>query len=185
MHIFNKNSENHLTKDLNKNVCDKTLFSKLYEKFAQGLSDLLYYKYGEQLNPSDKIQDAFIKMWQNCANVKPQAAKSYLYTVANNMMLNEVKHQKVVLKYNKVKPKDYTNETPEFLMRKEQFLARYEKVLSNLKPEQREAFILSKIEGKTHQEIAEMIGVTKKVVGHRIYAAFAILTEQLEDFKLK
>jgi len=174
-----------LPKELHTNICDKVLFSRLYEKYAQGLSDLLYYKYGTQLNASDKVQDAFIKMWQNCAKVKPQAAKSYLYTVANNMMLNEAKHQKVVLKFNKVKPKDYTNETPEFLMRKEQFLASYEKVLSNLKSEQREAFILSKIEGKTHREIAEMVGVTKKVIEHRIYAAFAILTEQLEDFKLK
>ncbi len=180
-----KNTTIHLLKELHKNICDKILFSKLYEKYAQNLSDLLYYKYGAQLNPSDKVQDAFIKMWQNCAKITPQTTKSYLYTVVNNMMLNEVKHQKVVLNYNKVKPKDYTNETPEFIMRKEQFLVRYEKVLSNLKPEQREAFILSKIEGKTHKEIAEMIGVTRKIVGHRIYAAFAILTEQLDDFKLK
>ena len=63
-------------------------------------------------------------------------------------------------------------------------LKSYEKVLSSLKPEQREAFMLSKIEGKTHQQIAELIGVTKKVVEHRIYAAFAILSAQLEDFKL-
>lgn len=174
-----------MPKDLHKNVCDKLLFSKLYEKYAQSLSDILYYKYGALLNPSDKVQDAFIKMWENCANVTTQTAKSYLYTIANNMMLNDVKHQKVVLNYQKVKPKEYTNETPEFVMRKEQFLVRYERVLSNLKPEQREAFILSKIEGKTHQEIADMIGVTRKVVGHRIYAAYAILKEQLEDFNLK
>ncbi|MEJ4089242.1 MULTISPECIES: RNA polymerase sigma factor [Flavobacteriaceae] len=174
-----------MPKELYQNICDKVRFSKLYEKYAQGLSDLLYYKYGAHLNTSDKVQDAFIKMWENCQKVLPETAKSYLYTVANNMMLNEVKHQKVVLNYTKVKPKDYTNETPEFLMRKEQFLECYEKVLSSLKPEQREAFVLSKIEGKTHKEIAEMIGVTKKVVEHRIYAAFATLTEKLEDFKLK
>jgi len=167
-----------------KNICDQKLFATLYEKYAQGLSDLLYYKYGSLLNPSDKVQDAFIKMWENCAKITTPAVKSYLYTVANNMMLNEVKHQKVVLRYQEVKPKDYTNETPEFLMRKEEFLKSYEKVLSSLKPEQREAFMLSKIEGKTHQQIAELIGVTKKVVEHRIYAAFAILSAQLEDFKL-
>ena len=89
------------------------------------------------------------------------------------------------MNYSKVKPKDYTNEDPEFILRKEQFLERYEKALSSLKPDQREAFILSKIEGKTHQEIADMIGVTRKVVGHRVYAAFALLSGQLEDFKLK
>ena len=171
--------------NLHKDLCDKVLFSKIYEKYAQTLSDILFYKYGEQLNPSDKVQDAFIKLWKNCAKVTAQTAKSFLYTVANNMMLNEIKHEKVVLEYTKVKPKDYTNETPEFILRKEEFLERYQKVLSRLKPEQREAFLLSKVEGKTHQEIADIVGVTKKVVGHRIYAAFAILREQLEDFKLK
>ena len=108
-----------------KNICDQKLFATLYEKYAQGLSDLLYYKYGSLLNPSDKVQDAFIKMWENCAKITTPAVKSYLYTVANNMMLNEVKHQKVVLRYQEVKPKDYTNETPEFLMRKEEFLKSY------------------------------------------------------------
>ena len=132
-----------MPKDLHKNVCDKLLFSKLYEKYAQSLSDILYYKYGALLNSSDKVQDAFIKMWENCTKVTTQTAKSYLYTIANNMMLNDVKHQKVVLNYQKVKPKEYTNETPEFVMRKQQFLVLYKKVLSSLKPEQREAFILS------------------------------------------
>jgi RNA polymerase sigma-70 factor (ECF subfamily) len=45
--------------------------------------------------------------------------------------------------------------------------------------------LLSKVEGKTHKEIAEMLGVTKKVVEHRIYAAFNILKDKLEEFRLK
>ncbi|MGW9685955.1 RNA polymerase sigma factor [Flagellimonas sp. 2504JD1-5] len=173
-----------MSKKLFKNVCEKSLFSSLYEKYAQSLSDLLYFKYGDLFNSADKVQDAFIKMWENCSKVVPEAAKSYLYTVANNLMLNEVKHQKVKLNYRKVSPKDYTNESPEFLMRKEQFLEQYESVLSKLKPEEREAFVLSKVEGKTHKEIAELTGVTKKVAEHRIYAAFAILRKQLKDFNL-
>ncbi len=174
-----------MSKELHTNICDKAIFSKLYEKYAQSLSDILYYKFGDQLNPADKVQDAFIKMWQNCKKVKPQSAKSYLYTVASNLMLNEVKHSKVVLKYKKVKPKDYSYETPEFILRKEQFLIQYEQVLASLKPEQREAFMLSKIQGKTHKEIGEILGVTKKVVEHRIYAAFKKLKEKLEDFHIK
>ena len=145
------------------------------------MSNILYYKYGDLLNPSDKVQDAFIKLWENCAKVTPEAAKSYLYTAANNMMLNEVKHQKVVLKYQQVKPKDYTNESPEFVLRKKEFLKRYETVLSNLKEEERVAFLLSKVDGKTHKEVAEILGITKKVAEHRIYAAFNKLKDQLEE----
>lgn len=174
-----------MKKKLHKNICAKSLFSSIYNKYAQDLSDILYFKYGGSFNPADKVQDAFIKMWENCEKIVPEAAKSYLYKVANNLMLNEVKHQKVKLNYRTVKPKDYTNESPEFLMRKEQFLEQYERVLSKLKPEEREAFILSKVEGKTHKEIGELTGVTKKVAEHRIYAAFATLRTQLKDFKLK
>lgn len=161
------------------------MFADLYNKYAKTLNDLLYYKYGATLNPSDKVQDAFIKMWENCSKVTPEAAKSYVYTIANNLMLNAVKHEKVKLNYAKVEPKEYTNESPEFLLRKQQFLEKYERVLSTLKSEQREAFMLNKVEGKTHKEIAEMLGVTKKVVEHRIYAAFSVLKTRLEDFKLK
>lgn len=100
-------------------------------------------------------------------------------------MLNEIKHQKVVLKYQKNKPTHYTNETPEFIMEQEQYLEKYKSVLASLKEEQRVAFLLSKVEGKKHSEIADMLGVTQKVVEYRIYAAFNILKKELENFKIK
>jgi|TARA_Y100001934_G_scaffold224946_1_gene269252 RNA polymerase sigma-70 factor (ECF subfamily) len=168
-----------------KDICDKIRFSKLYEKYAQSLSNILLYKYGELLNPSDKVQEAYIKLWENCAKIKPEAVKSFLYTTANNMMLNEVKHQKVVLKYQQVKPKDYTNESPEFILRKKEFLKRFERVLSQLKEEERAAFLLNKVDGKTHKEVAEILGITKKVAEHRIYAALNKLKNELEELNRK
>ena len=137
------------------------------------------------MNPNDKAQEAFIKLWENCKKVTLGKAKSYLYTVANNMMLNEVKHQKVVLRYQKLQPVEHTNETPEFLMEKEEYFQKYQKALEKLSEEQRVAFMLNKAEGKKHEEIAEMLGVTRKVVEYRIYTAFGILKKELENFKLK
>lgn len=174
-----------MTKSLHQDICDKIRFSKLYEKYAQTLGNILFYKYGELLNPTDKVQEAFIKLWENCSKIKPETAKTYLYTTANNMMLNEVKHQKVVLKYQQVKPKDYTNETPEFVLRKKEFLIRFERVLSQLKEEERVAFLLNKVDGKTHKEVAEILGITKKVAEHRIYAAFNKLKSELEELNRK
>ncbi|WP_412559973.1 RNA polymerase sigma factor [Winogradskyella sp. MIT101101] len=174
-----------MPKSLYKDICDKIRFSKLYETYAQSLSNILFYKYGERLNPADKVQEAFIKLWENCAKIAPEAAKTYLYTTANNMMLNAVKHQKVVLKYQKVKPKDYTNESPEFVLRKKEFLKRFERVLSQLKEEERVAFLLNKVDGKTHKEVAEILGITKKVAEHRIYGALNKLKDELEELNRK
>lgn len=173
-----------MRRDLHDNICDKKLFAKVYEKYAEDLHNFLYYKYGEQFNPNDKTQDAFIKLWELCKKVSLSAAKSFLFTVANNMTLNEIKHQKVVLQHQKIKPIDYTNEDPEFLLEKEQFLQQYQTALANLTEEQRVAFTLSKIEGKKHSEIAEMLGITQKVVEYRIYSAFDKLKSELNGFNI-
>ena len=174
-----------MQKDLHDNICEKNVFASVYTKYSKDVHNYLYYKYGEQLNPKDKAQDAFLKLWENCKNVTLGSAKAFLFKVANNMMLNEIKHQKVVIQHQKVKPKDYTNETPEFLMEKEQFLIKYQKVLESLPEEQRVAFMLNKAEGKKHSEIAEMLGITRKVVEYRIYSAFKTLKRELEGFKIK
>lgn len=173
-----------MPKDLYNNICEKNVFSGIYNKYSKDVHNYLYYKYGGQFNPNDMAQDAFIKLWENCKNVTLGNAKAFLFKVANNMMLNEIKHQKVVLRHQKVKPKDYTNETPEFLMEKEQFLIEYQKVLESLPEDQRVAFMLNKAEGKKHSEIAEMLGITRKVVEYRIYSAFKNLKRELEGFKI-
>lgn len=174
-----------MIEDIHKDVCDKKVFAQVYEKYSEDIHNFLYYKYGEQFNPGDKTQDAFVKLWEHCKKVTLSKAKSFLFTVANNMTLNEIKHQKVVLQHQKIQPKEYTYENPEFLLEKEQFLQQYQKALSNLTEDQRVAFTLSKIEGKKHSEIAEMLGVTKKVVEYRIYSAFDKLKGELTGFKIK
>lgn len=174
-----------MPKDLHNDICDKKIFSQIYEKYSEDVHNFLYYKYGAQFNPGDKAQDAFIKLWEHCKKVTQSSAKSFLFTVANNLTLNEIKHQKVVLQHQKIKPTEHTNENPEFLLEKEQFLQQYQRALSNLTEEQRVAFSLSKIEGKKHSEIAELLGVTQKVVEYRIYSAFDKLKSELKGFKIK
>ncbi|WP_298903384.1 sigma-70 family RNA polymerase sigma factor [uncultured Psychroserpens sp.] len=174
-----------MPQDLNENICEARIFEYVYNTYSKDLHDFLYYKYGEQFNPSDKMQDAFIKLWDNCKKVTLNKAKSFLFTVANNMVLNDIKHHKVVLNHQKNTPKSHTNETPEFILEGEQFLQRYKEVLEGLSEEQRVAFLLNKVEGKKHSEIAEFLGVTKKVVEYRIYSAFKILKTELEGFKIK
>lgn len=174
-----------MKKNLHQNICEETLFASIYNKHAKNLHDFLYYKFGERLNPGDKTQDAFSKLWENCKKISPDKAKSFLFTTANNLMLNEAKHQKVVLKYQQEPPKEYTNENPEFLIEKEQYYKKYQNALSKLTEEQRIAFMLNKVEGKKHQEIAELLGVTRKVVEYRIYSAFNQLKKELENFNIK
>ena len=164
-------------------VCEEKVFSSIYNDFSRDLHDFLYYKFGEQFNPDDKVQEAFIKLWNNCKKVTPSDAKGFVFSVSRNMTLNDIKHQKVVLKHQQVKPKDYTSENPEFLMESDEFYQKYQKALSKLSEEQRTAFLLNKVEGKKHKEIAEMLGITKKVAEYRIYSAFKIIKGDIKELK--
>jgi len=168
-------------KDINDNICDERLFSSVFEKHAKNLHDFLYYKFGDQFNPKDKVQEAFVKLWENCGKVSPSKAKSFLFTVANNMMFNEAAHQKVVLKYQQEKPKTYTNENPEFLMQENEYMQKLQNAIANLTEAQRTAFLMNRIEGKKHKEIAEILGISNKAVEKRIYGALTKLREEIKE----
>ncbi len=168
---------------MNNSICEEKVYSEIYNDYSQDLHNYLYYKYGNQFDVNDKVQEAFIKLWDKCNEVTFEKAKGFVFMVAKNLMLNEIKHHKVVLRHQQIKPKDYTNETPEFLLEKEQFYQKYQRALSKLTDEQRTAFLLNKVEDKKHQEIADMLGITKKVAEYRIYTAFKIIKSEIKEMK--
>ena len=149
-------------------------------KYSKSLHDFLYYKYGAGLNPEDKMQEAFIKLWDKCKDVSVDKAKSFLFTIANNSVLNDIKHEKVKLNYQKIKPKHYTNVTPEFIMEEDEYMQKYQKALSNLTDGQREAFLLNRVEGKRHKEIASLLNISVKGVEKRLYGALKSLRKEIE-----
>jgi RNA polymerase sigma-70 factor (ECF subfamily) len=168
-------------KQLHDNICEEHLFSSIFNKHAQDLNNFLYYKYGDLLNPKDKVQEAFIKLWENCKKVTPDKAKSFLFTTANNLMLNEVAHQKVVLKHQQTKPKSHTNENPEFLMQENEYMHKLQKALSNLTEAQRVAFLMNRVEGKRFKEIADILDISTKAVEKRIYGALEKLRKEIKE----
>lgn len=169
-----------MTKPLKDNICEAQLFERLFKKHSKNLHDFLYYKFGEHLNPQDKMQDAFIKLWQNCSKVSPEKAKSFLFTTANNLMLNAIAHKKVVLKYNKIPQKKATNETPEFVLLQKEYHQKLQNALANLTEAQRVAFLMNRVEGKRFKEIAQLLDISTKAVEKRIYGALKKLRKDID-----
>ena len=162
-------------------VCQEHTFNEIFKKHSRDLYDFLYYKFGEDNNPQDLVQEAFIKLWNNCKKVTTEKARSFLFTVANNQMLNELDKKKTVLKYQQNAPIESPVETPEFLMEGNEYMDRLQKALEELSEPRRVAFLMNRVEGKKHAEIAEMLGISRKAVEKRIYAAVAFLKDKLED----
>ncbi|WP_019668241.1 RNA polymerase sigma factor [Eudoraea adriatica] len=161
------------------NVCEEEVFSSLFKTNSKTVFNYIYYKFGNEEKAYDVVQEAFIKLWENCAKVSPEKAKSYVYTVANNLYLNVIKAEKVRLKYAN-KSNDTSNESPEFLLEEKEYKEKLDKALNSLPENQRTTFLLNRIDGKKYAEIAEMEGVSVKAIEKRMHLALKALREQIE-----
>ena len=164
-------------------TCNEIIFSNFFIKNVKSLRNFLFYKYGNKDQAEDLAQEAFIKLWQNCAAVPIEKAKSYLYTIANNSSLNEIKHQKVVLQYeNNFTGLNKTNENPEFILEEKQFKDKLLKAIEDLNETQKIAFLMHRIDGKKYSEIAEELNISVKAVEKRIHLALVELRKTI-DYK--
>ncbi len=66
-------------------------------------------------------------------------------------------------------------------MEEKEYESKLETAIAELSEEQRIAFLLNRIEGKKHKEIAEMLGISRKAVEKRIYTALAKLRQKVEN----
>lgn len=165
-------------------ICKEAVFSTFFKSHAKALRNYLFYKFGNEDQAEDITQDAFIKLWQNCADVPMEKAKSYLYTIANNASLNVIAHQKVVLNYAKNSDKsELTNENPEFILEEDQFKIKLNNAIQNLNETQRVAFLMHRIDGKKYAEIAAELEISVKAVEKRIHLALVELRKEFDHFK--
>ena len=141
------------------------------------LRNYLYYKSGNQQLAEDLTHDAFSKLWENCAKVVFDKAKTYVYTIGKNLFYNQVKRKKVILKFEKSKASDQDHQDPQFILEEREFQLKLEKAISNLPENQREVFLMNRIDKMKYREIAEALNISVKAVEKRMHKALKSLKE--------
>jgi len=162
-----------------RNICHSKTFEVIYYTYAKAIRRFLFFKTQDVDVAEDILQDTFVKLWDNCSNVDYDKVKSYLYSIANNMFLNEKKHKKVVLKYNEQYKKHDTHESPEYVMLEKEFMEKLKKTMASLPEKQREVFLLNRIEKKKYKEIADMLNISVKAVEKRMHQALIVMRKEI------
>ena len=162
---------------MSEHICEEKIFKNVYTAHAQSVRNFIYYKSGEMQLAEDIMQDAFFKMWENCKKVSLEKAKSYVFTIANNLFLNTRRHDKVKLKFKAVPPSDKDVQDPQFIMETDEFKQKLEQAISNLPEDQRLVFLMNRIDKKKYREIAEELEVSIKTVEKRMHKALKSLRE--------
>ena len=167
-----------MIKDIKK-ICDRETFESIFNTYAKDLRRFLFFKTQDVQLAEDILQDAFIKLWDNCAKVSYNKAKPYLYTVANNLFLNMVKRDKILQRHKDSVSFVSDNQSPEFLMIEQEFLEKLEAAIDDLPEKQREVFLMNRIEKKKYKEIAEVLEISVKAVEKRMHLALKTMREKI------
>jgi RNA polymerase sigma-70 factor (ECF subfamily) len=152
-------------------------FNSLFNRYYTQIRNFLYYKSGKMELAEDLTQDAFMILWTKRENIDPEKVKSYLFTIANNLFLNNVKHQKVVLKFNQQPVNTTSAETPQYLMEEDEFRDSLQQAIGALPEKNRVVFLMNRIDKLTYREIAERLELSVKAVEKRMTKALQKLRE--------
>lgn len=166
--------------DMDKPLCEEQQFDSFYESNAGALRNYLYYKFGDEAQADDVVQESFIRLWKNCAKVTLETARGFLFKVATNLSTSLKRSEKVHLKYaERAVKSDKDQETPEYLILEKEFMDKLTTAIAQLPDKQREVFLMSRVEKKTYKEIAEISGVSVKAVEKSMHKALLKLRDQI------
>jgi len=168
---------------MDNSVCEESNYRKTYGEHAVKLRNFMYYKCGDLQRAEDLMHEAFVKLWENCKKVFLEKAKSFLFTTANRLFLNEVEHDKVTLKFEKQQTSMDNRQDPQFKLEEEEFKQQLEKAIADLPESQREVFLMNRIDKMSFQEIAEIQGVSLSAVHKKMYKAMDKLKDSVEILK--
>jgi RNA polymerase sigma-70 factor (family 1) len=154
-------------------------FKALFDQYYSPIKNFVYYKCGDVDLAEDVTQDAFMKLWEKREEIKEETVKSYLYTIANNMFLNKVRHDKVVLGFVEKQTDQINEQSPEYALEEKEFKAELERVIAGMTVKQREVFLMNRIDDLTYKEIAERLELSVKAVEKRMHGALNYLKEKI------
>jgi len=156
-------------------VCQESQFDLVYQEQVKPLYHFIYYKCGDQALAEDIVQEAFLKLWENCSKVRKDQAKSYLFTVARNLFLNKISRKKVALKFIQQLSNTQERENPETILRQKEFQDQLQAAINQLPENQQIVFLLSRIDKMKYREIAELLEISQKAVEKRMHKALLSL----------
>lgn len=183
--------------DHNNKISDLELFQKIKESdpaalrilFERYFNPLCYFSF--QIVKStelaeETVSDVFAELWIKRSKINIQISfKSYLYTAVKNRSINYYKQERRISE--PIEPNQLhlvTSETQTDQTVNQQDLEKHIEELLNQLPEKRGLiFRMSRIDGLSYQEIADILSISIHTVQNQMIKAVKFMAEQLPRIK--
>lgn len=164
---------------MNKEIGEKEWFQNVFDNNYEYIRNYLYYLSGDIKLSEDLVQDVFLQLWEKRQSIRKETVRSFLFTVAKNAFLKNIRTKKYDLKFKSGYFEKIENESPEFILELKEFDSTLQNTISELPEKCRIIYLMSRIDEMTYAEIAENLGVGVKAVEKQMSKALAILREKL------
>lgn len=153
---------------------DEPTFEALYRKMAGGIWSYIYRMTGDAAMADDLMQKTFFRFIRSNPGITDEAhLRRYVYKIATNLVFDHFRESK----RERTRALDFV--PPEVRPDRADLRHDMSRVFSELKPQERALLWLAHVEGHSHEEIAEAIGVKSKSVKVMLFRARKRLGEML------
>lgn len=143
----------------------ETAYNQCVDLHADGLFRFIVKNLRHEEDARDIVQSSFERLWKNREQVEEGKAKSYLFTIGYNLMIDHVrKHKRMELR------EDFAEETGTVQQHHSDLKAVLMRALNQLNETQRSLVMLKDYEGYNYAEIGQITGLNEsqvKVYLHR------------------
>lgn len=161
---------------------DHTAFEQLYNRYANGLYWKLKRMVKDEQEAAELLQELFVKVWEKREQISiKHSFEAYLYRVAQHIAIDYFRRLE---RQSRMEDEVSANgtlvgeDTEADLIAKET-LQLLEEAIARLPEQRRKAFVLCKMEGKSHQEAAEIMNISPNTVHNHLVKAVQSVREHL------
>jgi RNA polymerase sigma-70 factor (ECF subfamily) len=162
---------------------DHSAFKIVFDTWQDAIFKFLYYRTNDTQAAEDLLQDVFLKFWNARESLNEnQSIKNYLYTIADNLVLNQWRHLKVVARHEReheMKEVSVT-ENPQFVLEEQEWRVKLQQAIDALPEKPRVVFLMSRMEDLSYQEIAERLSLSIKTVESHMVKALKLLRQSVK-----
>jgi RNA polymerase sigma-70 factor (ECF subfamily) len=164
----------------------ETLFRLYFDKLVHIARS---YQIGEE-NAKEVVQNVFVKLWFKKRRLSSISnINSYLFLMVKNACLDHIKHEKIKLKYSKevwdnksAIQNQFIKDEAAHLLLENELKKKISESIERLPAKCKNVFVKSRLEGIKHQEIADLLGVSKRTVDAHISNALKQMRLDLKDY---
>jgi RNA polymerase sigma-70 factor (family 1) len=178
----------HNEKDLLQQVAegDEEAFRVIFNLYAPRLKSYLFKLSRSKEVVEDILQDVFLNIWKNRAGLGAiENFDSYLFIAVRNLahrsFQRRARETLIVAQLSKTGSNEVSFEE-ENRMTGQEVRAFVQQAINKLSPQQKKIFLLSRVHGLSHEEIARELGISRRTVTNTITEALRSLRLDIEGY---